>query len=110
MNSVLSCGLHGSKCPLLETVLDYTKELFQDICEDMVGYHQTGYTVCGAEDPAVIVLGDRFGELHPELSEYSVVRVIDKYLNPWNSATLLEFSNRILTEEEEKISNYLMGE
>lgn len=79
---------------------DYTEELWGDIMDSFTEYHMTGYTVCGAEDPAVIYLGDGFKLKHPSLAEYSVVRVIDKYLNEWNSDTLLEFSNDDITDEE----------
>jgi len=80
--------------------LDYTKELYEEICNSFTEYYQTGYTVCGAQDPAVIYLGEDFIRRHPQLKEYNVVRVIDKYLNEWNSATLLEFSNNDVTDEE----------
>lgn len=80
--------------------LDYTGDLYSDICESFVDYFQTGWTVCGAQDPAVIYIGDKFGKKYPELASFSVVRVIDKYLNEWSSATLLEFSNRDMTDQE----------
>ena len=83
-----------------KVTLDYTPELYADICEDYADYHQLGWTVCGAQDPAFIYLGEGFAKKHPELAEYSIVRVIDKYLNEWNSATLLEFSNQDITDEE----------
>ena len=82
------------------TTLDYTPELFEEIMDSFSESCLTGYTVCGAQDPMVIELGDAFKDNHPELAEYSVVRVIDKYLNAWNSATLLEFSNQDITDEE----------
>lgn len=90
--------------------LDYTPELYESICMDYGDYHQTGYTVCGAQDPAVIYLGEYIGKKHPELAKYTVVRIIDKYLNEWNSATLLEFSNKDITDEEYKLYDDLVQE
>lgn len=90
--------------------LDYTEELFNDITDSFVDYYQTGFTVCGAEDPSVWYLGEGFYKKHPELKEYSVVRIIDKYLNCWSSATLLEFSNNDLTDEEEKLYEDILKE
>ena len=81
-------------------VWEYDRDLFDDICDTAVDYHQTGWTVCGAEDPGVIILGPGFGEIHPALAGYTVVRVIDKYVNANKSDTLLEFSNRDITDEE----------
>ena len=82
------------------TTVDYTEELFDDICDSALDYYQTGWTVCGAEDPAVITLGREFGEKHPELKEFTTVRVIDQYVSPWKSDTFLEFSDRPITDEE----------
>lgn len=90
--------------------LDYTKELYNDICYDYAEYFQTGWTVCGAQDPAVIYIGEGFKKKHPELKEYSTVRVIDKYLNEWSSATLLEFSNNNITDEEYELYNAIIDE
>lgn len=84
----------------MSETLSYTPELYADICASMADYFQTGWTVCGAEDPAVINLGQEFAEKHPELAKYTVVRVIDKYVSPWHSDTLLEFSNAEITDEE----------
>lgn len=81
-------------------LLDYTPELYQDICEDYGDYMMMGYTVCGALDPAFIYLGEDFGKRNPKLAQFQYVRVIDKFLNSWNSATLLEFSNIEMTEAE----------
>lgn len=83
--------------------MDYTPELWDDIMvsgDYVLDYFQTGWTVCGAEDPAVIYLPESFDKKHPELAGYTVVRVIDKYVNPSKSDTLLEFSNRGITDEE----------
>ena len=80
--------------------LTYTPELFADIVDNQIDWYQTGETVCGAEDPAVVYIGTAFGAKHPELAGYSVVRVIDRYANPWKSDTLLEFSNRDATDDE----------
>lgn len=89
--------------------LDYYPELYNEIMDNHLEYYQIGWTVCGAQDPAVIVLNEEFGKLHPSLAEYSVVRVNNVYLNAWNSDTLLEFSNKDMTDEEyadyEKIMN-----
>lgn len=82
------------------TTESYTPELYADICESMTDYFQTGWTVCGAEDPAVLRLGEEFVEKYPEFVDYTIVRVIDKYVSPWKSDTLLEFSNDDITEEE----------
>ena len=92
------------------TTLDYTPELYSDICDSFLDHHQTGWTVCGAQDPAVIHLGEAFAKKHPELAEYSVVRVIDKYLNECNSATLLEFSNEDMTVAEYKAYEQVIEE
>lgn len=78
----------------------YTPELFSDVMESQIDYVQTGWTVCGAEDPAVITLGDEFTQKHTEFTGFTVVRVIDRYVSPWKSDTLLEFSNRETTDEE----------
>ena len=78
----------------------YTAELYQDICESYLDYHQTDWTVCGAQDPAVIHLGSQFAVKHPEWAPYAIVRIKERYLNAWNSATLLEFSNEEMTDQE----------
>ena len=88
----------------------YTSDLFGDVMDSAVDYHQTGWTVCGAEDPAVISLGKEFGEKHPELAEYTVVRVIDIYVNPNKSDTLLEFSNEEMTFDEYALYEELIEE
>ncbi len=90
--------------------LDYTPELYREICDAYYDVYQTGWTVCGAQDPAVIYLGDQFGVNHPELAKYGIVRVIDKFLNSWNSATLLEFSNEEMTEKEYEMHEEVMTE
>lgn len=94
----------------MSKTLDYTPSLFQDIIENFEDYFQLGWTVCGAQDPAVIYLGEGFGEKYPELKKYSIVRVIDKYLNEWSSDTLLEFSNKEMTDEEYKLYEEFIAE
>jgi hypothetical protein len=94
----------------MEEIWDYDADLFGDVMDSAVDYHQTGWTVCGAEDPAVITLGKEFGEMHPALAGYEVVRVIDKYVNPSKSDTLLEFSNRDMTDEEYRLYEELVEE
>lgn len=86
--------------PYPSKTIEYTPELYQDVCEDFGDYHMLGYTVCGAQDPAFIYLGESFGKKYPTLAEFQYVRVIDRYLNSWNSETLLEFSNHEITEAE----------
>ena len=73
--------------------VDYTAELFAAVMENMADYHQMSETVCGAEDPAVITLLD-------PMNGFTVVRVVNRYVNPWNSKTLLIFSNVEMTPEE----------
>ena len=80
--------------------VDYNPELFGHMMDNMGDYFMTGWTVCGAQDPAVVYLDDKFGEKYPTLSKYSVVRVIDRFLNEWSSETLLEFSNEDMTDQE----------
>lgn len=91
-------------------ILEHTQELYSDICESMADYHMTGWTVCGSEDPAVIELGPEFGAKHPELAQYTVVRVIDKYVNPSLSQTLLEFSSKPLTNQEQALADQVIDE
>jgi hypothetical protein len=88
--------------------MTYTPELYADICESMADYHMTGWTVCGAEDPAVIELGPEFGAKHPELAGHTVVRVIDRYVNPSHSETLLEFSSAPLTAQEQALADEVL--
>lgn len=88
--------------------VDYTPELYSDICDSFLDHYQTGWTVCGAQDPAVIHLGEAFAKKHPELAEYSFVRVRDKFLNEWNSATFLDFSNTPPTDEEYEQCEYIL--
>lgn len=88
----------------------YTSELFGDVMDGALDYFQTGWTVCGAEDPAVIYLPEGFGEKHPELAEYTVVRVIDQYVNPNKSDTLLEFSSEEMTDDEYALYNEIVEE
>lgn len=90
--------------------VDYTPELYGELMDSFLDYRQIGYTVCGAQDPAVIELGDQFKKNHPEYAKYTTVRVIDKYLNAWNSATLLEFSDKEITDEEYDESEKLLQE
>jgi hypothetical protein len=85
--------------------LDHTPALYADICESMSDYHMTGWTVCGAEDPAVIELGPGFGTKHPELAGHAMVRVIDRYVNCARSETLLEFSSTPITAQEQELAD-----
>ena len=89
---------------------EYDRDTFDDVLEHALDYHQIGWTVCGAEDPAVISLGEKFFEIHPALTGFTTVRVIDKYVSPWKSDTLLEFSDRDITDEERKLYEDLMEE
>ena len=90
--------------------VDYSEELYAEVMENMTDYNQTGETVCGAADPAVISIGTELAVKHPELAGYSAVRVVDRYINPWNSATLLVFSNVEITPEEYADYEELAGE
>ena len=90
--------------------IEYTPELYQDICKDYGDYFQTGYTVFGALDPAFIYLGEDFGKRNPKLAEFRYVRIIDRFLNSWNSETLLEFSNEDVTDAEYKLYEEVMEE
>ena len=90
------------------TTLDYTPELFEEIMDSFSESWLTSYTVCGAQDPMVIELGDAFKDNHPDLAEYSFVRVRDKFLNAWNSATFLDFSNTPPTDEEYEQYEYIL--
>lgn len=94
----------------MSDVFEYTSDMYGDIMDCMLDYHQTGWTVCGAEDPAVITLSEEFGEIHPALAGYTVVRVIDKYVSPWKSDTFLEFSNDEMTDEEYRLYEEVVGE
>lgn len=89
---------------------DYNPEFYHDIMDCMADWYQTGYTVCGAADMGVVYLNEEFGKKYPSLSKYSVVRVIDRFLNSWNSETLLEFSNEDVTDEEYKLYEEIMDE
>lgn len=89
---------------------DYNPEFYSDILDCMADFFLTGFTVCGAADPGIIYLSDRFGKMYPSLNNYSVVRVIDRFLNEWSSETLLEFSNEEMTDEEYKIYDQIMEE
>lgn len=90
--------------------LDYTTDLWNDLMDNFEMYYQTGWTVCGAQDPAIIFPNEHFYKKYPELLGCPVVRVIDKYLNEWNSATLLEFSDKDMTDEEYAEYEKLMDE
>ena len=94
----------------MSEIFEYEPDMFGDVMDSALDYHQTGWTVCGAEDPAVITLGKEFGEMHPALAGYEFVRVIDKYVNPNKSDTLLEFSNRDMTDEEYGLYEELVEE
>lgn len=85
----------------------YSPELFSAVMVHQLDYWQLGETVCGAEDPAVITLGDSFGTDHPEWQGFTVCRVIDRYVSPWKSDTLLEFSTREISGDEYQQSDSL---
>lgn len=89
---------------------DYNPEFYSNIMDCMADWFQTGYTVCGAADMGVLHLNDEFGKMYPSLKKYSVVRVIDRFLNEWNSETLLEFSNEDITDAEYKLYEEIMEE
>ena len=80
--------------------LEHTAELYADVMANMLDYCQTGETVCGTEDPAVIDVSVKLAAKYPELAGLTVVRVTDRYVSPWKSDTYLEFSNIPMTEEE----------
>lgn len=80
--------------------VDYSQELYVDVMVNMTDYHQTGWTVCGAQDPAVIHISNLSADKYPELTSYGVVRVIDRYMGPNRSETLLVFSNEAITPDE----------
>jgi hypothetical protein len=87
--------------------VDYSPELYGKIMENMADYNQTGETVCGAQDPAVISLNEPLAEF----PDYTVVRVEDRYVNPWKSDTVLVFSNEPLTDEEyDEYQTFVYGE
>lgn len=77
----------------MKKTVDYDRQMFADIMTDPLDYLQTGETVCGAEDPAVIELSDTFKARYPKYAGYTVVRVIDRFVNANQSDTLFEFSN-----------------
>jgi hypothetical protein len=81
--------------------LEHTPELYADVTASMADYHMIGWTVCGAEDPAVIELGPELGAKRPELAGFTVVRVIDRYVNCAKSDTFLHFSTEPLTAQEQ---------
>ena len=89
---------------------DYNPEFYHDIMDCMADWYMTGYTVCGAQDMGVVYLNEEFGKMYPSLSKYSIVRVIDRFLNSWNSETLLEFSNEEITDAEYKLYEEIMDE
>jgi hypothetical protein len=81
-------------------IVDFTAELFDEVLANALCYYQTGETVCGAEDPAVISVGPELATSQPVLTGFEWVRVTERYVNPWKSDTFLEFSNREITAEE----------
>lgn len=83
--------------------VDYNATLYGQIMDNMADYHQTGETVCGAQDPAVITLRE-------PVDGFTVVRVVDRYRNANASDTLLVFSNVEITEEEYADYDKLMDE
>lgn len=76
--------------------VDYTPELFTDVVLNMRDYYQMSETVCGAEDPAVIVLTKPVAGFE----EFTVVRVTNRFVSAWKSDTFLQFSNDGLTDDE----------
>ena len=116
MDPVVTEILHGllvspkNRTAYPSMTIDYIPELYDKVMDCMGDYFMTGWTVCGAEDPAVIYLNDEFGKIYPTLKEYSVVRVIDRFLNSWSSETLLEFSNEDMTDEEYERYDEVMKE
>lgn len=86
----------------METV-DYTAELFAKVMENMADYYQMGETVCGAEDPAVITL-------RKPMDGFTVVRVVNRFVNPWKSDTFLQFSNDELTDAEQELFDEFIDE
>lgn len=91
--------------------VSYSEDLYSDVTDHMVDYHQLGETVCGAEDPAVITIVEGLGVDHPELEGFNTVRVTERYVNSGRSDTFLEFSNRDITDEEYALADiYLSGE
>lgn len=84
--------------------VDYSSELYGQVMDNMADYHQTGETVCGAQDPAVVALRKPLAEF----PEYTMVRVTERYVSPWQSNTFLEFSNEELTDlEYERYDTYM---
>ena len=59
---------------------EYTPELYGRVMERMLDYHQIGWTVCGAQDPAVISLAE-------PIDGYTMVRVRERYVSAWKSDT-----------------------
>lgn len=94
----------------MKKTVDFNRQLFADIVSESLEYLQTGETVCGAEDPAVIELSDTFSDRYPEYTGYKRVRVIDKFVNANRSDTLLEFSNEPVTDGEYAAYEELTGE
>ena len=85
------------------TTLNYTQELMTDIFDSNLEYYQTGFTVCGAEDPAVVYLGEAFKKKYPALKDYTVVRIVDTFISAWVSKTTIKFSNKKITKAEYKL-------
>lgn len=96
--------------PVVPKTVPYSEYLFSEVMKHQLDYLQTGETVCGAEDPAVITLGDSFGTAHPEYSGLTVCRVTERYVSPWKSDTFLEFSTEEATATEYSASYALMGD
>ena len=108
LHDILVSPKNPTKYP--SKTFDYSPEFYHDIMDCMADWFQTGYTVCGAADMGVLYLNDEFGKMYPSLKQYSVVRVIDRFLNEWNSETLLEFSNEEITDAEYKLYEEIMEE
>jgi hypothetical protein len=86
--------------------VDYSADLYGKVMDNMADYHQTGETVCGAQDPAVITLREPVAGVEG----FTVVRVTERYVSPWQSDTFLEFSNDELTAEEYDRYDRIMDE
>ena len=85
--------------------LDYNSDLYHEAMESMWDYFTLWETVLGAQDPSVTFLGKIFIKNHPELKGYRIMRVKEKYLNEWSSATFLEFSNQEISDEEQDMTD-----
>lgn len=90
--------------------VDYDADIYHEaiLCSNEVII--TGYSVCAAQDPAVIVLGREFSEKYPQVSRYQFMRVINTPLNEWSTETVLEFSNEDVSDEEMRAYDKILAE